>query len=91
MWELFLSVFTTVFLAEIGDKTQLASFCFASGNRNCLMTVFLASSAALVSATAIGVFAGALLSKYISVRMLHIAGGCLFIVLGILMLVRENG
>src|SRR5262245_15477380 len=55
--KLLLSVFGTVFLAELGDKTQLATMLFASRSES-LLTVFVAASLALVATSAIGVLAG---------------------------------
>ncbi|MDD2716192.1 MAG: TMEM165/GDT1 family protein [Candidatus Wallbacteria bacterium] len=90
MWKLFTAVFCSVFMAELGDKTQLAAFCFASDSRNSALTVFLASSAALILATAIGVFAGNLLSRYINPALIHKLGGLLFIIIGLLLLLKKN-
>ena len=61
---LFWTTFATVFLAEVGDKTQLAAMT-ATVRSGQVWTVFLAASAALVCATAIGVAVGGVLFKYI--------------------------
>ncbi|MDD5089313.1 MAG: TMEM165/GDT1 family protein [Candidatus Wallbacteria bacterium] len=90
MWKLFLTVFSTVFFAELGDKTQLAAFCLSASNKTCSLTVFAAASAALVTATAIGVFFGQVLSRYVDVRMIHRAGGILFIVMGCWLLYNSH-
>jgi putative Ca2+/H+ antiporter (TMEM165/GDT1 family) len=58
-WKVFATVFGTVFLAELGDKTQLATMLFASKSTGGLWMVFSAAAAALVLTTAIGVAAGA--------------------------------
>ena len=58
-WKVFATVFGTVFLAELGDKTQLATLLFASKSAASLWTIFFAASAALVLTSAIGVAAGA--------------------------------
>ena len=58
-WKVFATVFGTVFLAELGDKTQLATVLFASKSAVSLWTIFIAASAALVLTSAIGVAAGA--------------------------------
>jgi putative Ca2+/H+ antiporter (TMEM165/GDT1 family) len=81
-WKVFVTVFGTVFLAELGDKTQLATVLFASRNVVSLWTVFLAASVALVLTSAIGVAAGALVSQYVSPRYLSYAAGIGFIVIG---------
>jgi putative Ca2+/H+ antiporter (TMEM165/GDT1 family) len=80
---LFLTVFGSVFLAEIGDKTQLATMLYASGAQNSRLVVFLASSLALVLASLIGVIAGAALSKVLQGRAIGIAAGIGFIAVGI--------
>ena len=85
---LFATVFMTVFIAELGDKTQLATMLFAAKGDNPRLTVFAASASALVSASAIGVIAGALLSNYISPRVLSWVAGLGFIGIGIFTLAR---
>jgi putative Ca2+/H+ antiporter (TMEM165/GDT1 family) len=87
-WQLFATVFGSVFLAELGDKTQLATLLYASGAENPKWTVFLASASALVVTSAIGVVAGAALSSYVSPRALRWVAGVGFIAIGILTLSR---
>ena len=77
-----LAVFATVFLAELGDKTQLATVLFASDRQNSALGVFLAASAALVATSAIGVAAGSMLSNYVNTRYLSILAGVGFMVIG---------
>ena len=69
--KILLTVFTTVFIAELGDKTQLATLLFAAEKDVSKLTVFLGSSLALIAASGIGVFAGAQLSQYISGKTLN--------------------
>lgn len=80
--KLFLTVFGTVFLAELGDKTQLATLLFASKTGTSLATVFVAASVALVATTAIGVLAGAVASAYLQPKYLNYAAGIGFILIG---------
>ena len=80
-WKVFATVFGTVFLAELGDKTQLATLLFASRGA-ALWTIFIAASLALVLTSAIGVAAGALVSQYVNPRYLSYAAGIGFIVIG---------
>jgi putative Ca2+/H+ antiporter (TMEM165/GDT1 family) len=80
---LLLTVFTTIFLAELGDKTQLATLLFAAREGTSLGIVFLAASAALIVATAIGVLAGAAISNYLDPRYLSYAAGTGFILIGV--------
>jgi Ca2+/H+ antiporter, TMEM165/GDT1 family len=81
--KLFLVTFVAVFLAELGDKTQLATMSFASGNRHALWLVFVASSLALVTTSAIGVVAGGALSRVVDPKYIRIGAGILFILIGL--------
>jgi putative Ca2+/H+ antiporter (TMEM165/GDT1 family) len=80
--ETFASVFITVFLAELGDKTQLATLTFSAENPNRL-AVFLGSAGALTLAALIGVLVGSQLERFISPEKLKIVAGVGFIVIGI--------
>jgi putative Ca2+/H+ antiporter (TMEM165/GDT1 family) len=79
----FLTVFVTVFLAELGDKTQLATLAFASKTPSALLTIFFAAAGALVVTSAIGVVAGAVLANYINPKFLSYAAGVGFIAIGV--------
>ncbi len=87
-WKIFLTVFGAVFIAELGDKTQLATMLFATDKEVSKWTVFVAASAALVVASAIGVLAGSLLSDYVDEKYLHYVAGVGFIVIGAFTLYR---
>jgi len=80
---LFLVTFGAIFLAELGDKTQLAAMSFAAGNRHALFVVFLAASLAMTVATAIGVAFGAAITKVVDPKYIKIGAGILFIVIGL--------
>ncbi len=80
--KLIATVFGTVFLAELGDKTQVATLLFASREGSKLLTVFLAASLALVTTSAIGVLAGAVLANHVQPRHLSYAAGLGFIAIG---------
>ncbi len=82
-WQTFITVFTTVLLAEIGDKTQLATMLFATNKEVNLLHVFTGSAVALVVASALGVFGGAILGEFIPVKALHYAAGLGFVVIGV--------
>ena len=86
--KVFFTVLVAVFIAELGDKTQLATMLFAADKEVSKWTVFLGASAALVVATAIGVIAGALLSEYINEKYLNYLAGAGFILIGVFTLVR---
>ena len=89
-WKIFATVFGTVFLAELGDKTQLATLLFASKSAASLWTIFIAASVALVLTSAIGVAAGAVVSQYVSPKYLSYAAGIGFIAIGVWTLVRAG-
>lgn len=86
--KIFLTIFLTVFLAELGDKTQLATMLFAADQTVSKWVVFFASATALVLASAIGVIAGSLLSNIINPKILSYIAGVGFIVIGFITLVR---
>ena len=81
-WKIFLTIVGTVFIAELGDKTQLATMLFATDKEVSKLTVFLAASLALVLASAIGVMAGSALGDYINEKYLHYIAGVSFILIG---------
>jgi len=87
-WKGFLTVFATVFIAELGDKTQLATMLFAADKVVNKWSVFFAASSALVLAAALGVLIGAGISQYIDERILHKLVGSGFIVMGIFIVLR---
>lgn len=81
-WKVFLTIFGTVFLAELGDKTQLATLLFATRESISPMTVFLAASLALIATTAMGVIAGSFVADQIDTRVLSFVAGAGFIIIG---------
>ena len=80
--KLFATVFLTVFVAELGDKTQLATLLYAADASHPKLTVFLAAASALVLASALGVLGGALVSQLVSPRALQWIAGTGFIAVG---------
>ena len=78
-----LTVFTTVFIAELGDKTQLATLLFAADKDVNKLTVFFGASLALIVTSGIGVLAGGFISQYISAKYLDYIAGIGFIAIGI--------
>jgi len=88
--KLFLVTFAAIFLAELGDKTQLATMSFAAGNRHALAIVFAASSLALVITSGIGVLAGGALAKLIDPKYIRVGAGALFILIGVATLVLRD-
>ena len=83
MWATLFSVFTTVFLAEMGDKTQVATLLFASDRHVSRWVVFAGASLALTTAAGIGVLVGAEIDRFVSRSMLRIVAGIGFIAIGL--------
>ena len=88
-WKTLASTFGAIFVAELGDKTQLATLSLASGPVNRL-SVFLGSAGALVCTSLLAVLAGAAISKYVPPHYLRRGAGAIFIVLGLLYLFRKG-
>lgn len=81
-------IFLTVFLAELGDKTQLATLLYASGENASKTAIFIAAAGALVLSTGIAVVAGAKLASILSPIVLKTVAGCGFILIGLWMVVQ---
>ena len=84
-FKLIVSAFTIVFLAELGDKTQLAIFGLAAESR-ALVSVFLGATAAMVLSTLLAVALGGAIAAYVPARAIHLLAGSVFIAIGALML-----
>jgi rubrerythrin len=85
-WRLFLSTFALIFLAELGDKTQLAAMARTASSSAGKWTVFWAASSALVCSTLIAVLVGAALSRLVPPKTIKLVAGALFILFGLLIL-----
>jgi putative Ca2+/H+ antiporter (TMEM165/GDT1 family) len=81
-WKILLTVFGSVFIAEMADKTQLVTMLFAADKDVSKWTVFFGSASALVLTSAIGVIAGTLLAQVVNVKMMSIIAGSGFMVIG---------
>jgi putative Ca2+/H+ antiporter (TMEM165/GDT1 family) len=77
-----LPIFAGVFLAELGDKTQLSTILFSAGGAASPLGVFLAASLALLASTALAVLGGAALGRAFSPASLKIMAGLVFLGLG---------
>lgn len=86
-WRLLATTFSAVFIAELGDKTQLATVALASGKRAWL-PVLVGAASALVCSTVLAVAAGTALGQYLPERVLKRAAGALFVILGVVYLWR---
>lgn len=84
-WKIFGTAFLTLFLAELGDKTQLAVITMTSSTES-KVSVFLGASLALITVTLLAVVFGGLLSQYVPTEWLQRIVAVAFIVIGVLML-----
>jgi Ca2+/H+ antiporter, TMEM165/GDT1 family len=85
VWTTFFSTFITIFLAEMGDKTQLATLLL-SAQSGSPWIVFIGSGAALIATSLVGVLLGRYLAKVLSPETLDIAAGMLLMIISILLL-----
>ena len=88
--KLLFTTFATIFLAELGDKTQLATLAFSAEGKSRL-AVFIGSAGALVLTSLLGVIFGAAIAKVIPPNTIKIGAGVLFVILGFWMLFSPNG
>lgn len=76
-------MFAAVFLAELGDKTQLATVLFASNGRHNPLTVFLVAGGALLASTALAVLLGSMAERWLTMIPLKLIAGLGFIAIGV--------
>ncbi len=88
-WKLLVSTFAVIFLAELGDKTQLATFSLAAGGTS-RWAVFLGAALALIATSAIAVLIGEAVSRVVPLHWLRRGAGVLFLVLGVVFLVGST-
>lgn len=88
--KVFFSTFALIFLAELGDKTQLATFSFAAESQSRL-SVFLGSAGALVATSLLAVLFGAAVSRIMPAHYLRYGAGGLFVLLGLWVLIVPAG
>jgi putative Ca2+/H+ antiporter (TMEM165/GDT1 family) len=88
-WKTTLTTFILVFLAELGDKTQLTTMFLSAQNKSPI-GVFIGASSALVLSATLGVIAGSTLMKYIPPHFLKIGTGTAFIVIGLILLTSKH-
>ena len=87
-WRVFITTFGVVFLAEIGDKTQLAAMTMAAETKKPL-AVFIGAGLALVCVSAIGVVVGGFLGHYVPIVWVKRVSAVAFIVVGVLILMDK--
>ncbi len=86
-WRTLVTVFWAVFMAELGDKTQLAVLGFASSGKSA-WSVFLGASVALVCTTLLGVVVGERLATWLPLGLVRRGGGLLLVVVGVFVFFR---
>ena len=87
-WRVFLTTFGVIFLAEMGDKTQLAAMTMAAESKR-PWAVFVAAALALTAVSAIGVVAGSVIGNYVSLIWIKRISAVAFIVIGVLILLDK--
>lgn len=87
-WQFFWLAFSTIFLAEIGDKTQLVCFSLSTKSAS-IVPVFLGAITAFVFSTAVACLAGSFLAKVVPAKIIHSIAAIILIAAGIFILARE--
>jgi len=86
-WKLFLSTFGMIFIAELGDKTQLSALTLTAESKKPVV-IFLAASTALILATLLGVLLGDALFRVIPEPYIRKIAAAVFVIMGILLWFR---
>jgi len=87
-WKLFITTFWLVFLAELGDKTQLTAIVMAAKSHK-MWTVFLSASLALILVTLLGVLISDALTSFVPEDIIKKVSGILFLLIGLLILLNK--
>jgi len=87
-WKIFWTAFATLFVAELGDKTQLAVIAMTAKS-NAILSVFLGASLALIIVTLLGALAGGILTAYVPVEWIQKIVAVIFVAVGVLMLIGK--
>ena len=87
-WRVFLTTFGVIFLAEMGDKTQLAAMTMAAQTKR-PWTVLVGSALALTAVSAIGVVVGSVVGEYVPLIWVKRVAAVSFIVIGVLILMGK--
>jgi putative Ca2+/H+ antiporter (TMEM165/GDT1 family) len=87
-WRVVLTTFGVIFLAEMGDKTQLAAMTLSAQTQR-PWAVLIGASLALACVSAIGVVVGAVLNQYLPLEWIKRAAAIAFIVIGVLILLGK--
>lgn len=84
-WKLFFSTFVLIFLAELGDKTQLASLAASAGSKS-PWSVFIGASLALVLSTLLAILLGSIIQRLVPIKVIKLSAALLFFLFGALLL-----
>ncbi|MEK7291125.1 MAG: TMEM165/GDT1 family protein [Planctomycetota bacterium] len=87
-WKIILSTFVTIFLAELGDKTQIASILMTS-KTNKPVLVFIGTMLAFAVVTVIGVAVGSVITKFLPINFIKVGAAIAFIIVGVLILLGK--
>lgn len=87
-WRVMLTTFGIIFLAEMGDKTQLAAMTMAAEKKR-PWEVFIGASLALMAVSAVGILVGAMLGHYLPLEWIKRVAGVAFILIGVLVLLGK--
>ena len=87
-WRVFLTTFGVIFLAEMGDKTQLAAMTMSAQTKR-PWAVFIGSALALTAVSAIGVVVGGVVGNYVPIIWVKRVAAVAFIVIGVLILLDK--
>ena len=87
-WRVFMTTFGMIFLAELGDKTQIAAMTMAAEKKR-PWEVFLGAALALAAVSALGVLVGSALGQYLPVEWIKRVAGAAFIIIGVLVLIGK--
>ena len=89
-FKVMLTTFGIIFLAELGDKTQIATFCFAAESESRL-AVFVGSASALILTSLLAVVFGSVVNRLVPWSYVRIGAGALFVFLGVWILLFPGG
>ena len=87
-WRVLFTTFGIIFLAELGDKTQIAAMTMAAEKKR-PWAVFIGAVLALAAVSAIGVAVGTALGAYLPVEWIKRVAGAAFVVIGVLVLIGK--
>lgn len=89
VWKVVFSTFWLVFVAELGDKTQLATMLLAARSAS-PFSVFVGSALALVTSCCVGVMAGSAITRVIPPHVIQLGAGIAFVVLGFVLILGKS-